>query len=79
MSRSQPWIACTLECGAVCLFLFFFKFLPDRVPKTNGFGAMTASAWQAASGRRLIKDLMDNEAFTGVQNLHQKARAAMRV
>jgi hypothetical protein len=40
---------------------------------------MSANAWQALSGKRLIKELIQNEALTGVQNLHQKARAAMRV
>ena len=38
MSRSQPWIACTLECGAVCLFLFFSNFTRIAFPNLTASG-----------------------------------------
>jgi hypothetical protein len=61
------------------LFLFFLQNFVDPRFGINGFGAMTASVWQARSGQRLISDLMEIGCFQGIRNVRQQARPAMCV
>jgi hypothetical protein len=35
---------------------------------------MSASAWQAKSGQRLIKEMMGIECLQGIRNVQQQAR-----
>jgi hypothetical protein len=61
-----------VSCG---LFVsFFFQNSSIHVFGIQRLRAMSASAWQAKSGQRLIKEMMGIGCLQGIRNVQQQAR-----